>query len=296
MKDITVMLGDTALDAATVFRYIDIRFNMTNKLKISSPIYRTPVTLLEHAGDRQFATTLARGMELLRCFTPLDPVLGNRELARRMQLPAATISRLTYTLVSMGYLAQDEYQGKYRLGSAVISLAHPMLELFNIRRRARPLMLDLAHKTGGSVSIGIRDRFNIVYIEAIRSDNKRIYPLDVGTSHSMVGTAIGRAFLMSCTLAEREALLNQLRLKVPHEWERHEDELLRNVAEYPRHGCCVSVGEIYEDVQAVAVPLGRIDRGEPASVNCSFQGKALNREWLITQIGPQLQTLARLLL
>ena len=83
-------------------------------------------------------------------------------------------------------------------------------------------MLELAQKTGGSVSIGIRDRFNIVYIEAIRSHNKRIYPIDVGTSHSMVGTAIGRAFLMSCALPEREALLNQLRLRVPHEWEKHE--------------------------------------------------------------------------
>ena len=269
---------------------------MTNKMKSEIPAYRTPATLLEHAGDRQFATTLARGMALLRCFTPEDPVLGNRELARRMLLPAATISRLTYTLVAMGYLAQDEHQGKYRLGSAVISLAHPLLELFNIRRRARPLMLELAQKTGGSVSIGIRDRFNIVYIEAIRSDNKRIYPIDVGTSHSMVGTAIGRAFLMSCTITEREALLNQLRLKVPHEWKRHETELLGNVAQYPRHGCCVSVGEIYKDVQAVAVPLGRIDRGEPAALNCSFQGRTLNREWLITQIGPQLQTLARQLM
>ena len=138
---------------------------MTNKMKPDMPSYRTPATLLEHAGDRQFATTLARGMELLRCFTPEDPVLGNRELARRMMLPAATISRLTYTLVTMGYLSQDEHQGKYRLGSAVISLAYPLLELFNIRRRARPLMLEVAQKTGGSVSIGIRDRFNIVYIK-----------------------------------------------------------------------------------------------------------------------------------
>lgn len=290
------MLGRTALDATSAFRYIGICFDITYAMKPYNPTFRAPASLLEHAGDRQFATTLARGMELLRCFTPEEPVLGNRELARRMQLPAATISRLTYTLVTMGYLAQDEHQGKYRLGSAVISLAHPMLELFNIRRRARPLMLEVAHKTGGSVSIGIRDRFNIVYIEAIRSDNKRIYPLDVGTSHSMVGTAIGRAFLMSCTLAEREALLNQLRLKVPQDWERHEAELLRNVAKYPRHGCCVSVGEVYADVQAVAVPLGRIDRGEPAALNCSFQGRALNREWLITQIGPQLQTLARQLM
>jgi len=250
----------------------------------------------EHGGDRQFATTLARGMELLRCFTPEEPVLGNRELSRRLGLPAATVSRLTYTLVAMGYLAQDEHQGKYRLGSAVLSLGYPLLELFNIRRRARPLMLELARATGGSVSIGVRDRLNIVYIEAIRSDTKRVYPLDVGTTHPLAGTAIGRAFLMSCSPPEREALLNRLRLAAPAEWARHGAEVMRNVVGYPRHGCCVSVGEIYPDVQAVAVPLGRIDRGEPAALNCSFQGRALDRDWLIGEIGPRLQTLARQLM
>lgn len=269
---------------------------MTYTTQPASLSHRAPSAMAEHAGDRQFATTLARGMELLRCFTPQAPLLGNRELARRLQLPPATVSRLTYTLVTMGYLAQDEHQGKYRLGSAVLSLGYPLLELFNIRRRARPLLLELARATGGSVSIGVRDRFNIVYIEAIRSDNKRVYPLDVGTSHSMAGTAIGRAFLMSCSPPERESLLNQLRLKLPDEWQQHGTELMRNVLQYPRHGCCVSVGELYPDVQAVAVPLGRIDRGEPAALNCSFQGRALNRAWLIEEIAPQLQTLVRQLM
>ena len=54
-----------------------------------------------------------------------------------------------------------------------------------------------------------------------------------------------------------------------------------------------SVGEIYPDVQAVAVPLGRIDRGEIAAINCSFQGRALNESWLLETVAPQLQTLAR---
>ena len=261
-----------------------------------TPPRRTPVSLPGFEGDRQFATTLARGMELLRCFTPAEPVLGNRELARRLQLPAPTVSRLTYTLVAMGYLAQDEHQGKYRLGSAVLSLGFPLLELFTIRRRARPLMLELARATGGSVSIGIRDRLNIVYIEAIRTHHHRQHPLDVGTTHSLAGTAIGRACLLACSPAEREALLNQLRVNAQSEWERHHGELLRNLADYPRWGCCVSVGEIYPDVQAVAVPLGRIDRGEPAALNCSFHARPLDRDWLQREIAPQLQRMARQLM
>ena len=48
--------------------------------------------------DRQFSMNLARGMEVLRAFTMVDPILGNREIADRTGLPKPTISRLTYTL------------------------------------------------------------------------------------------------------------------------------------------------------------------------------------------------------
>lgn len=259
----------------------------------SPAVSRVPVGLDEFAGDRQFATTLARGLELLRCFTPERPVLGNRDLALQLELPAATVSRLTYTLMRMGYLTSAEQNGKYQLGSAVLSLGYPLLTQFGLRRQARPLMLELARAVGGSVSIGIRDRLTIVYIEAIRSINKRTYPLDVGTNHSLAGTAIGRAYMMACGPDERDSLMNQLRVKAPQEWERYGEQLCKNVAQYPRRGCCVSVGEVYPDVQAVAVPLGRIDRGEFAAINCSFQGRKLDEAWLIDVVAPQLQALVR---
>ncbi|MEY4654526.1 MAG: hypothetical protein RI884_3107 [Pseudomonadota bacterium] len=257
------------------------------------PTRRVPAGLQEHAGDRQFATTLARGLQLLRCFTPEQPVLGNKELSQRLGLPAATVSRLTYTLTAMGYLAPTEHYGKYQLGSAVLSLGNPLLAQFTLRRQARPLMMELAQATGGTVSIGIRDRYTIVYIESVRAYSKRIYPIEVGTNHSLAGTAVGRAYLMSCRPPQREALINQLQVKAPEEWQRYGARLMDNVRQYPRHGCCVQVGEVYPDVQAVAVPLGHINRGEPAAINCSFQGRELDEAWLRREIAPRLQALAR---
>lgn len=259
----------------------------------TSPTSRVPASLAEYEGDRQFATTLARGLELLRCFTPEQPVLSNKELSHRLGLPPATITRLTYTLTCMGYLAHTEHYGKYQLGSAVLSLGYPLLTQFPLRRRARPLMQTLAQAIGGSVSIGIRDRLTIVYIEAMRSVNRRVYPLETGTAHSLAGTAIGRAYLVGCRADERESVLHQLRLKAPDEWARHGARLQESLAQYPRHGCCLSVGEVLPDVQAVAVPLGRTERGEVAAINCSFQGRALNETWLREKIAPQLQALVR---
>jgi len=254
---------------------------------------RVPAAFAEFEGDRQFATTLARGLELLRCFSPESPLLGTNELARRLGLPAPTVSRLAYTLVRMGYLVQERSDRKYRLGSTVLSLGYPLLELFTIRQQARPLMIELARETGGTVSMGIRDRLSIVCIEAVRTRQRNAYPIDVGTTHSLAGTAIGRACLMACTPDERTALLNQLRVKAPQEWARHAVRLQENLAAYARWGCCVSVGEIHPDVQAVAVPLGRIDRDEPAAINCSFQGVRLDETWLREEIGPRLLALAR---
>ena len=255
---------------------------------------RVPHNLREHEGDRQFATTLARGMELLRCFSPDQPVLGNKDLADLLQLPAATVSRLTYTLTCMGYLAPAGLYGKYQLGSAVLSLGHPLLGQFTaLRRQARPLMLDLADATGGTVAMGIRDRLTVVYIEVARSWSKRVYPIEVGSSLSLAGTAVGRALLMSCRQSEREALINQLQVKAPDEWRRHGAQLMDNVQQFSRHGSCVALGEIYADVQAVAVPLGPINRGEPAALNLSVQGRAINEDWLRHEIAPQLQAIAR---
>lgn len=263
------------------------------KEDLISPPHRLPEGMEDHEGDRQFATTLARGLSLLSCFSPEQPVLGNKELTQRLKLPAATVSRLTYTLMCMGYLAPTDHYGKYQLGSAVLSLGYPLLAQFNVRRQARPLMMELSEATGGTVSIGIRDRLSVVYIEAVRSWNKRVYPIEVGTRHSMAGTAIGRALLMSFRLPEREALINKLQIKGLQDWQRYGTRLMDNLQQYSLYGCCVSVGEVYPDVQAVAVPLGRIDRGEHAAINCSFQAMPLDEDWLRRKIAPQLQTLAR---
>lgn len=94
--------------------------------------------------DRQFVNALARGLELLRCFCPGEQFLTNAELAKRTGIPKPTISRLTYTLTKLGYLAHDESLGQYQLGAGVLALGYRMLSSMDFRKLARPLMQELA--------------------------------------------------------------------------------------------------------------------------------------------------------
>lgn len=254
---------------------------------------RVPYTYPEYAHDRQFATTLARGIELLHCFSSQRPLLGNKDLAELMRLPKATVSRLVYTLCCMGYLVQDRDSGKYRLGSAVLSLGFPLLESFSIRMRARDGMLNLARRLGGTVSIGIRDRFDMVLIEVTRLSPRNVHPVDVGRTYPIVGTAMGRAYLAGCSSYEREALLNQIAVKAPEQYAFYRERLKSSLEDFRRIKCCISVAEVEPEIQAVAVPIGRLEHGELAALNVSFQGLEPDENWLIDRIAPELIEFSR---
>src|SRR5690606_34923895 len=84
-------------------------------------------SLKEESNDDQFVSALARGLKLLRCFEPGQAFLGNQELAERTGFSKATVSRLTYTLVRLGYLNYHPEKYRYSLGSAVLVTAYPHL-------------------------------------------------------------------------------------------------------------------------------------------------------------------------
>src|ERR1700693_3926329 len=132
------------------------------------------------AHDRKFVTALARGLDVLRAFTPSEGVLGNQEIVTRTGLPKATVSRLTYTLTKLGYLSHIERLGKYQLAPAALSIGYSALANLRIRQIARPYMQELADYSGASVALGSRDRTNIVYIEHCRSEQAGMLRLDLG--------------------------------------------------------------------------------------------------------------------
>lgn len=82
----------------------------------------SPADAHDERGD-WFATTLARGLSLVEAFGPDDLWLGNAELSRRTGLSKPTVSRLTSTLIELGYLTRNG-DGKFRPGVRLLALAY----------------------------------------------------------------------------------------------------------------------------------------------------------------------------
>src|ERR1700688_1436768 len=129
-----------------------LSMNKPNKApaaKRAKPPHRTPIVKT----DRHFVTALARGLEVLACFRHGDRMLGNQEFSKRCGLAKSTVSRLTHTLTSLGYLIYVEESAKYSLGPAPLSLGSAMLSKLDIRKLAHPLIEQLAEVGQCTVSL-----------------------------------------------------------------------------------------------------------------------------------------------
>src|ERR1043165_896634 len=177
---------------------------------------RTPIN-----GDRKFVTALARGLEVLRCFTPTEGQLGNGEIAERTGLPKPTVSRLTYTLTKLGYLAHVERLAKYQLAPAALALGYTALANIRIRQLARTHMQEVADYAGAVVALGTRDRLDLIYLELARSKHGAMLRLMQGSRIPIANTAMGRAIIVGMPDNERTWLLGYIKrqeVKTSEKW------------------------------------------------------------------------------
>lgn len=249
------------------------------------------------AGDRQFAIALARGLEVLRAFTPSDRSLGNRELCDRTGLPKATVSRLTHTLTLLGYLTRGPDQ-RVSLGAGVLAIGYPLLASMPVRQVARPWLEQLARTTGCTVNLGMRDRLCAVYVDSCRADRGNAWRPDTGSPVPLLTTALGRALILSRPAADQSAILNRLKVDHPARF-RDEGPLLEADRDaFRRRGWTHSTGHWRADVHAVAVPLRQALHPESVAINCtvSLQGSARpahDARRLLDEVAPAMLETAR---
>ena len=235
-----------------------------------------------------FVEALARGLSILRCFEPGVAALGNQDLAVRTGLPKPTVSRLTSTLTSLGYLRYHEDSGKYSPGYGVLALGFGLLANLEIRVLARPLMEALARETGAAVALGAYDGQAMTYLEAIHgpSPSALFLRLPVGYRIDM-RSAMGRAYAAALPAAQREQLLEDPAVAAA----MAEGRLERACADYAQHGCCFGIADWQAGIHGVAVPF-RPATGEGLFVvNCGGPADLLPESRIRGEIAGRLKAL-----
>jgi DNA-binding IclR family transcriptional regulator len=245
------------------------------------------------ATDRKFVVALSRGLDVLRAFHPQDGLLGNQEIAARTKLPKPTVSRLTYTLTKMGYLAQVSRFDKYQLAPAAMAIGYAALANLGIRGIAEAHMRKLAEETGGDVAVGARDRLSMMYFAQCRGASNWSAGLDTGSRIPIATTAMGRAYLYTLADDQRAELLDRIRERAGDKWPAVHAGIQRAFEAMAKYGFTISAGEWLDDVHGVGVALKMNDGTGPYAFNCGAPSFRFNEEKLINEVGPRLRAMVR---
>ncbi|WP_121066811.1 IclR family transcriptional regulator [Chachezhania antarctica] len=242
--------------------------------------------------DQALSSTLIRGLEILALYSDSEISLSNSEIARRLGLNRATVSRLCKTLVHMGYLRRDP-KGAFRLAPRILSLSYPVLAATRWRHRLVPPMRELAEMSGGNVTLAVMTDDQFVQIQNVGNPTSFPHVPESGVTGPLHRSASGRALL---SLLEGQALfdkLAELRQKFPAEFESHAELTAASITRCRTEGFCTSYGDWRANIVAVSTPLGVTDDGLRVALSCGLPRFSAREEYVEKDLGPRMAEAAK---
>ncbi|QFU08013.1 Pca regulon regulatory protein [Rhodobacteraceae bacterium THAF1] len=241
--------------------------------------------------DRRFATTLARGLSVLRAFRPSDDGLGNAEIAERTGLPKSTVSRLTYTLHSLGYLTHARFGDRYRPGPALLALGNVASASIGFTEVAGPIMQRLADETRTLALLAVRDRDRLLLTKVWRPTGVSSIWLDVGARVPFRGSSSGTCFLAALD----DAALPGVVVDAGRDRDltkAHADRIRADgYAQLTKRGfaICPPADYFAANIHAVSSPFHPRDMAEPVVFTCGALPADLPESRMVAEVGPALR-------
>lgn len=247
---------------------------------------------MDETKDPRFVTALARGLDVLRCFTSERQELGTTEIARLTGLAQSTVWRLCYTLSALGYLVPGRSPDRLRIGAGVLLLGHALITHTGIADFAEPLMKELADRYGLSVSLGERYQDRMVIVQRSEARGILSVNLHVGSSLDIANSSLGWAYLAGIGEEARAKLLGELRAQEPKAWRARATDIDDAIHSFGEHGFVFNLGKSHPDINAIGAPVVSADGQHVLALTCGGGRSQITKEKLEKEIAPELLALA----
>lgn len=246
----------------------------------------------EGENDREFMTTLAKGLTVLRAFAVERPTMTLSQAAATAGLTRATARRILRTFAALGYVEQNGRQ--FSLTPRVLELGFGYLSAQSWIDRAGPILKELSAALQESCSAAILQGTEIVYVARVPTARIMSVALSVGSRLPAFHTSLGRVQLGYLEDAELWRRLMSLRIE-PYSTRTITDPqaLFERIRSDRAQGFSIVDEELERGLRSIAVPV--VDRnGEAiAGINVSTNSTRVTRNHMREHFLPRLQEAAR---
>lgn len=209
--------------------------------------------------------SVKRAIDIISCFTVDDPVLGNAEIAEKLNLSRSTTHHIIKTLCNQGVLMRDGNR-KYRLGWKLIEWNNGVMFQHDIYNKALPLVKGLTERFRGTAHIGMYDKGDVIMVLRISSKEADPVPTFLGDRKPAYSTSLGKVLLAFNRSYLQKTISRGLSKQGPNTITEI-NALKRELEEVRRKGYSISNNENDTSTYAVAAPIQSYSGETIASVN-----------------------------
>ncbi|MFC8078114.1 IclR family transcriptional regulator [Streptomyces sp. NPDC057307] len=223
-------------------------------------------------------STADRALDILLMFTDDRLDLSATEVATRLDVARSTAYRYLQSLTSNGFLEESDGSG-FRLGPRVIDLARLARKGVGLSDLARPVMRELAERTGVSVLLTRRSGAAVVCLEREEASTTLRLSYERGQVLSVNAGAAALALTAWAPAAELDELLAVPLPRYTDATHTDPDLLRVYLTEIREQGYVVGRGELDPDVLGVGAPVtGEHDRVVAALSVAALSHRVPDRE------------------
>ena len=214
--------------------------------------------------------SIVKAVDVLQLFGADEPRLALMEIANRLDMPKGTAHNILSTLLSCGFVERTD-DGRYALGTAIISLTQAVRINAELRDRAAPLLRELADACRESAYLVALDGDHALYIYAVESPRRLLARTAVGDRVSLHCASTGKAILSSMSKEEVAGIVGRAGLPQFTETTITDvDALHRELEQTRERGYSIDRGEHEAGIYCVGAPI--LDARGRAIGSCSVSG------------------------
>jgi IclR family pca regulon transcriptional regulator len=245
------------------------------------------------AGDKEFMTTLAKGLAVLGSFGAGRASMTLSEAAAATNLSRATARRVLRTLAELGYVTQNGRA--FSPAPRILELGFAYLSTQSWIDRAQPLMKELSYALRESCSAAILQGHEIVYVARMPAPHRLMSTtIAVGTRLPAFYTSLGRIQLGFLDEADlREQLNATAAVAYTPRTLTDPEALLARIASDHAQGYSIVDEELERGLRAVAVPIVTRTGVNVGAINLSAHSSRTTRNELRDRFLPRLSAVAR---
>ena len=243
------------------------------------------------AANRDYVSSLARGLEILRAFSRRRKRMTLSEVAAETGMTRAAARRFLLTLVREGYAVAD---GKlFDLTPQVLELGFSVISSMGVWEVARPFMQSLSEEIEESVSAAVLDGPDVVYVAGRQFHRVISVGVTIGSRLPAHATATGRVLLSLRDEAEWDGLIAGLDLAPVTERTVADATRFREIlAETRAKGWALVDQELEIGLLSIATPLRRAGGEVAGAINVGVPTLRATPERMIAEALPRLEDCA----